>query len=150
MSADTLSASTLVQRKIDGLHRDLEERLSKLRARRDEALNSGYANGPFEAEKLEKEMEALKGVYQGSFDRATVELKNAKDLDAQKQAESMVRQKAMEEASRDAARLAWTRSGGKPEEFETAWPEIRKTQLENLTLRELAKQTDTPRPAIKL
>jgi BMFP domain-containing protein YqiC len=144
-----MSASELVQRKIERLHADLDERLEKLRARRDEVLKQGYEGSPAQAEKIVKEIDQIKGVYQAAFARAALELQNAEDFDAQKKVEAIARQQRSEDASKDAARVAWTRSGGKPEEFDAVWPEIRKTQLENLTLRELEK-SENSRPPIRL
>jgi hypothetical protein len=131
-----------IQTQVDGMRKDLEDRLTQIRAKIAEAQKVANGGGAATAARLETEMESLKATYQRTFDRKAAELKDAQDLEANQASEEGARQQAHDAVIRATALTAWQKAGGKPEEFtDQVWADIRKTHLTAATLQDLqAKQ----------
>jgi len=132
-----------IQALIDQMHIDLEDRLTKLRAKITEAQKVANGGGTAIALRLENEMTSLQGTYQRTFDRKAIELKDAQDLEAQQNSEATARQQTHDEEIRQMALASWKKAGGKPEDFTPeVYADIRKTHLTAAVVQDLqVKQT---------
>ncbi len=131
-----------IQKQVKQLHADLDERLEKLRAKRDEAKKRGIALQ--EVSRLENEIESLKDIYEQTFTRKAVELKDAQDRESRQSTDAAFLRQKVEDDKRSTALKAYVRAGGKPEEFDAAYTEIQQEQLKKAINEELEGKRHNP------
>ena len=139
---------------------NLQERLAELKATRA-AIQKDYENF---VTKLKQELKVaeMHRFTQESIDRLKAQLKDAKknyqpyidDLDLEidlvekviaaeeKEANDLAEQRAAQEESemRKSLYAAWIESGGRPSEFESVWPELKKAELVKRTQAAMAQR----------
>lgn len=127
-----ITESELVRRQIGRLERDRDARLQTLDSLIAEQEHRGIIA---EAKRLTEQRATLDGIYDQALGKKREELQMALDVERKKDLDQRSKDAHAQAKIKARYQVEWRRNGGDPKEFETAWPELWASYLEEMTIK---------------